>query len=843
MKKILKNAKKAGALLLTFAFSASAFACGNKGAAEEKFSVWTAYGTEKILQEYDYSDAKTSNATLAINAFQNEYESAQLVITAETDIASYDVELSALTHEDGVHTIPTENFTLYNQKYMSVTKIYNTNADWQIGMYPDALLPFEVAKAYGENKVQAGHQQGVWVELKTEKGQAAGKYSGTFKLIVGKKQIDVPVNVTVYDYEICEASHSKGSYAVWREHLGWGEQDSTNEMVEKYVDFLLDYRVQPQHLPGNELENVYDLEEFLTQTEKYTKDVRCSSYTIPYNAGTATVDGVDFACMNFDNFEEILIAMMKRSVERQVDLFEKAGTYFIYFDEAVLNNLVYQANYTFEIVNAMQARLYEEFKAAFEADDAGYQCQVEGVSEEEQKAFEEKVLESFRKVKHKFVDEYTEELTEPAQYVPLISQYNTASSRKKYEDAAARFYGEDAELWTYTCLTPNSPYPTFHTDDYLLTSRMLGWMMYNYNIVGSLYWNAALYARKDLSIDEFMDFPIWEYYSGAANRYPSANGDGYLLYPGRPYGIDGPVGTIRLQSFRDGMEDYELLYALEDIYAKLSGNSVTDEAFDGVAGLLYNELYTGTQVRIDEQMNERFLSVRGMLAQMLTLAQNTSVALEKAEKTGSKYVFTISADEGCKLYSGEQMLAPTGTREGRNIYSVTVALDQTQNYLSLRAELGENTETLSLYLGGKNVEYGAEKIAPIVKLDNVSNVATVETSGFGVDYGVAKVQMALLDADLKHNLLLDFTKLTLGSVSNIEVLLYNGGEATEINGFIKAKGSAIPVAVLNKYLLASGWNNVSIQIDAKYAEKMENLRFVFDNQARTVAIGNVIVKG
>ena len=44
-------------------------------------------------------------------------------------------------------------------------------------------------------------------------------------------------------------------------------------------------------------------------------------------------------------------------------------------------------------------------------------------------------------------------------------------------------------------------------------------------------------------------------------RYP--NGDGFLLYPGKPVGVDGPVTTVRLEAARDGVEDYDYLRLLK----------------------------------------------------------------------------------------------------------------------------------------------------------------------------------------------------------------------------------------------------------------------------------------
>ncbi|MCS7306381.1 MAG: DUF4091 domain-containing protein, partial [Thermoguttaceae bacterium] len=54
-------------------------------------------------------------------------------------------------------------------------------------------------------------------------------------------------------------------------------------------------------------------------------------------------------------------------------------------------------------------------------------------------------------------------------------------------------------------------------------------------------------------------------------RYP--NGDGYLIYPGRPISHQGPVSSIRLEQAREGVEDYEYLYILREKLAKLPSAS------------------------------------------------------------------------------------------------------------------------------------------------------------------------------------------------------------------------------------------------------------------------------
>jgi hypothetical protein len=72
------------------------------------------------------------------------------------------------------------------------------------------------------------------------------------------------------------------------------------------------------------------------------------------------------------------------------------------------------------------------------------------------------------------------------------------------------------------------------------------------------------------------------------------NGDGVLIYPGTPAGIDGPLPGFRLKNLRRGAQDFEYLYLLEKmgkraealaIAQKLLGNlRVSAESSDGQSG-------------------------------------------------------------------------------------------------------------------------------------------------------------------------------------------------------------------------------------------------------------------
>lgn len=217
------------------------------GAADA--TVWCASGTEKILRDTDYS-ARYGADTLEIAAFRNENEAAQIIVSGDAG-TGYDVETAGLSGPDGA-SLPASAFTLYHEKYINVTEIKDLNAVTGVGMYPDALLPFGVAEAYGETRL-TGKNQGVWVSLKVPDTQPAGVYTGTFRVTAGGKSTDLPVRVTVYDYTLSDERHTKASFMLDWNEISWAELSSEPALYEAYYEFMLDHRIDPQHLPGNDM--------------------------------------------------------------------------------------------------------------------------------------------------------------------------------------------------------------------------------------------------------------------------------------------------------------------------------------------------------------------------------------------------------------------------------------------------------------------------------------------------------------------------------------------------------------------------------------------------------------
>ena len=103
-------------------------------------------------------------------------------------------------------------------------------------------------------------------------------------------------------------------------------------------------------------------------------------------------------------------------------------------------------------------------------------------------------------------------------------------------------------------------------------------------------------------------------------RYP--NGDGYIIYPGKPIGEDGLIGSIRLKQVREGAEDYEYLSMLGNLIEKAdpANPALTDSPTSSSAGtgsrqysLLYGEVFN----KDPEKSPDDILRVREQVAESI----------------------------------------------------------------------------------------------------------------------------------------------------------------------------------------------------------------------------------
>ena len=787
--------KKTVAIFSALLMLLTTVACGsekkdNEDNVDVQTLITTASASEKILRDEEYS----GNPIFQINAFKNEYESAQIIIRPNQNVEQYDIVVEDFIHENSTDSLSKDLFEVYHEKYIKVNTIKNTATSLTSGEYPDALLPFATAKEYKENCIAKDTNQAVWIAIKVPKEAKAGVYSGNIKVIIDEKTNIVPAKIQVYNYAIGDENHVKSSYGIYQDEIARGELDSSDEMFEKYVDFFLDFRLSPQHLPtsnsvvgtlrGTVGDAAYEEQKakFIEMAIKYTKDVRCSNFNIPVQTVSATYpDGTQNTGLNTVTYRDYLIDMAKASVRENVNLFAKAGTYLIYFDEAVVNGKMNVANYNLKQINEVHELLGEELLEILQADE---QLTLDG-----KEAFVEEVIEGMKNVKHKLVGSYTDLLEEgiKCQYVPTIDQYNTETNRNLYEDFAEETYGENGELWSYHCMNPYAPNPTVHIDDYLLSSRLMGWMMANYNIVGSLYWDVTLYSWRQSSVG---DLQLQDYYDTAL-RFPQANGDGFLVYPGRPY---GPVASVRLWSLRDGFEDYELLYALKQTYLE-QGYSADD--VEEIVDILVDKLYSGTKVIYTNDLISDFGEARETLAQLLDFAQN-GVFIDDIAVNDNSVILSFAAKEGTRIYDN------TGAELDKDgdKYTETVALENAANYLQITCVNQANDRyPLKMYVGAKRSTIGLNEVNSIT---TCSKELTKNVDESSINISGSTLENAYID--------MKFGGLSIEGVSVIEISVYSSESMTV--KLMKNGQNSMGLVEYDNITLAAGMNTLRIDINA-----------------------------
>ena len=540
------------------------------------------YNTETVKQTG--SVPNRFNA-LTFESARGEVESAQMILSPNFAVTDFELTMGSLKNENG-NIIPSWAFEVYVQHYVSISGAGNApywtkdkNGTYMFkprggqagqgasGSFPDALIPQDAAITASENKISAGKNGGLWVNLNVQDA-APGTYSGYATLTVNGTKMQIPVSVRVYDVEVPEEVHVQSMFPVWWDQLQEAEGIDRN-MADAYFDYLVSKRVMPM-----DAWNITRWDnEFVEYAASYLAVApEISAYSLYFERNG---DG----SINETVLTATLTAMIEKNIAlaqsgSNVDLFKKA--YFALYDEPettaeykTANSMIAQLD---KVKNALASKLdaYPELKASFlnlkslitaqHPDDATYDKMWQDVG--------------------------STKLTGSYIYCPQFQYLNTASQRN--------YYANEEALWWYGCCFPTEPFPTYHINSPLIASRATGWMMYDYDIDGMLY-SSVNYWGKYNNDGSITQLTYWTGYTD--NGTP---GDGMLVYPGSAYGVYGPIGTVRLENIRESFEDYEYLWLLENEYSISDISTYTKGLYEGA---IVTGVYAGQTIDPDGDGN------------------------------------------------------------------------------------------------------------------------------------------------------------------------------------------------------------------------------------------------
>jgi len=131
-------------------------------------------------------------------------------------------------------------------------------------------------------------------------------------------------------------------------------------------------------------------------------------------------------------------------------------------------------------------------------------------------------------------------------WVPQLGKFDSGF------EAIRAHVKKGGQAWYYTCLYPQGRYLNRFIDYPLLKTRLLHWFNYRYDFTGFLHWGGNYWASDPFGNTE----PAIE---DGKEVLPA--GDAFITYPWREK--NSIHSSIRLETMREGIEDYELLRAVE----------------------------------------------------------------------------------------------------------------------------------------------------------------------------------------------------------------------------------------------------------------------------------------
>ncbi len=515
---------------------------------ETDLALWRASSGWKVART---RKPPTDRATeLRIGTAINEAEAVQLVVTPAVALAGVCVTATAPSNAQGAE-IPLSAVDVLRVRYVNITDVVEHGA--VRGLYPDPLPP---QRAEGVS-VAANESQPFWVRVKPPKGTAPGLYRGRLR-VSGRRQAggqafvcEVPYEVEVFGFQLPDVMTCRTAFGL-RGPIDKIHNAKTSAerrlTLDRYFKAMDDWHLSPYYPAARagkwkvrwtgldevragrpeKAEPVFDWTEWDREMEESFSKYHFTSFRLDRELGLGVgASGgpgkVSLAGIpETDPGYEVMLAKYLGAVERHLK--EKG-----WLDKALV--------YCFDEPRASDS----EF-----------------------------VMRGFMRAK-RYAPGLRRFLTAPVRrelvggpdiWCPIFPDYDekTAAERKAAGD----------EFWSYVCMFPRAPYATLFIEHPGVEMRTWLWQCRAAGMTGVLVWDT----------NNWMDRNPYET-PMARNREGGfyGNGDGMFLYPpesameGQPTGFvdELPVGSVRGEMLRDGIEDYEYFALLQRLLNDRAG--------------------------------------------------------------------------------------------------------------------------------------------------------------------------------------------------------------------------------------------------------------------------------
>lgn len=772
--------------------------------------IWVESSTAKIFQNIEVEDK--SNKVMNITMARNEYEGASLMFNAKEDINEYYVSVSDLVC--GKYAITNENIAIYNIKYIDsigINTVYYNNSLPSGSKMPDALLPFDVAIEYGENNAKAGNNQGIYFEFFSPKDIPGGVYRGTITLTIEETEFKVPVIINIANFVIPDTSSVQSNFCRWgRTHYASAELDSSDEFDELLFQNQMKYRMGG-NLP---FEGAGGVEKYVELVRKYHEAPGFSGYRLYYKAVSSTYKGYKIGFDVADQME-YLKAIAIASAEDRIDYFDGCSFYYSTIaDEPDVNQYV-----TWDTVRnlseVVQLMLYDTAKELdyLLIDYPNYDFYLSNIRESllgipnvMPGGFNIKTLEN-----------------NGCDYIAACSVLNLFDNETQREEYQRT---NGVQTWAYTCIGPQYPYPNLLANSWVVACRVINWMLKAYNIDGFLVWDVYNYTTGDN-----FSRPVINNFDYLSDTMTGVS-DGKIFYPGKPYGIEGPIPSLRAVSYRDGAEDYELLTMIYDKYIEegLNPDNALSDLYDKIfSGAIYTEdhnIFDEVRLEMFELLDNTYSDWSILYKSVFVEDDDITIDIKIPNQEASLKINDIEQE---KTLTGDYSFT-TKTSES-NILKFEIIANGVSKIIykrisgkyNLLCDFNESNQTLVRVNGTSSKEMdntaglnesGALKVSFVGKLNEATGIPDVSYSPwFAINLSNYPVEIE--------------------EIESIILWVYNPSDENEIRVVVRNGKETLVDHQLSTIIVHEGWNYVEIEVP-KYARQLENVTaFYFYGENRT----------
>jgi hypothetical protein len=489
----------------------------NNWSASSDFGIALTHSVIKLRKDALFPLPVTDQ--IEISLARNEYESFQLVILPfGKEMKNIKVEVSDLSGKDG---------SLISKSRIETTLVDYNKIDWQSayvteykGWHPDPLIPLKTGTRIDGKDVC----RPLWITVYASTGTKAGEYNGTISISAnGMKKVTAFVKCRIWDFELPVASHLKTHSWDQIEYMAdfYNLEEYPVEWYQKFCELLLKNRFNPGSAGVNYVSETPDSK----GEYDFTKVEKVLSYCIDRG------------------LERFSIVQMKKGLytpeeEEQVYKFVEAYSKFLkdkgWLDKALVELWDEPTDLEYPYIKERAERLNKI------EPDLRLQLFAEGGP-------------------YDFFDKSTDKYG-------LNSLIDIWAPVNIIESPESQAKGK--EIWTYFCTLARESAPNFFIDCPAIYQRSIAWYCWMYGVDGFEHWSSNYFWRntnKGKPMDQKWPNVPWD-----SRTYYYFNGEGQLVYPGP----DGAIySSVRLENFRDGMEDYEYLFRLRELLSKYESNT------------------------------------------------------------------------------------------------------------------------------------------------------------------------------------------------------------------------------------------------------------------------------